>query len=367
MPEEKKKKIVIASVLKPVDDTRMAEKIGATLTELNQVEVFVIGYPTSTKTSLFKTIELNRFNRLSLKRMFAAWKVLAHVLRIHPKIFTITTHELLFIALVARIFTGCKLIYDVQENYYRNIKFTKTFPVGIRHLVAFYVRAKEVITSPFFSHYFLAEQSYVHELNFISGKFTVIENKVIRPAAISVEHRDPNALLFSGTLAESTGVFVAIKLADKLHEIDPRFTLTIIGFCAQTSELIKLKQELQTRPFVQLIGGNELVPHSQIIDQIKKCGAGIIAYPHNPSTATAIPTKLYEYLGYQLPILLIRNPLWEAVCAPLHAAHPFDPESIAPRGIIQFLQNQQFYNQLPDSVYWDFEARKLHAIVRRFL
>jgi glycosyltransferase involved in cell wall biosynthesis len=367
MPEEKKKTIVIASILKPVDDTRMAEKIGRTLAELNHVDVFVIGYPAFAKISGLNTIELNRFGRLSLKRIFAAWQVLIHVLRIHPKVLIVTTHELLVIALIARLFKGCKLIYDVQENYYRNIKFTKTFPVIIRDLLALYVQTKEIVTSTFFDHYLLAEQSYARELNFIGRKFTVIENKVVRPDSIMTDGRDPYALLFSGTLAESTGVFVAINIADKLHEVDSRFTLTIIGFCAKKSELARLHQALSSRPFVRLVGGVELVPHSQIIDKIRTCGAGIIAYPDNPSTVTSIPTKLYEYLGYELPILLTPNPSWEAVCAPLKAAYIFDPESVAPREIIQFLQNQHFYKEFPGSVYWDSEIPKLRAAVMPFL
>jgi hypothetical protein len=366
MPEEKKKRIVIASVLKPVDDTRMAEKIGSSLTELADIEVCIIGYPTSTKTSALKIIELNRFNRLSLKRIFAAWQVLVHVLRIHPKVFIVTTHELLFIALIARLFTRCKLIYDVQENYYRNIKFTKTFPAIIRDLLAAYVRVKEIVASPFVHHFFLAERAYQHELNFVDSKFTVIENKAVRPILGDIE-RSIHALLFSGTLAETTGVFQAIKVAEKLHETDSRFTLTIIGFCAKKYDLERLKSELLTKPFICLIGGDELVPHTQILEHIRTSGAGIIAYRHNPSTAGSIPTKLYEYLGYRLPILLTRNPSWEAICAPFNASYTFDPESVAADEIIQFLQNQHFYTVLPDAVYWESEALKLLAVVQRML
>jgi hypothetical protein len=367
MPDEKKKRVVIASVLKPVDDTRMSEKIGKTLADLNGVEVSVIGSPSSSKVSGLKSLELNEFSRLSFKRISATWRVLRHVLRINPDVFIVTTHELIFVALIARMFTQSKLIYDIQENYYRNIKFTRTFPAGIRDVLAFYVRAKELLSSPFFHHYFLAERSYEVELNFVGRKFTVLENKAIRPKSIRTERSDPFALLFSGTIAETTGVFVAVKLADKLHEVDPRFTLTIIGFCAQKSELIRLWQELASRPFINLIGGEKLIPHDQIIEWIKKAGAGIIAYPQNPSTTGSIPTKLYEYIGYHLPILITRHPQWEDICQPFNAAYSFDPERLAPREIVQFLQNQQVYPKNLDTVYWDSEAPKLLAIIGSML
>jgi hypothetical protein len=41
----KKRRIVLASVLKPVDDTRMFEKIGVSLAGADEAEVIIIGYP----------------------------------------------------------------------------------------------------------------------------------------------------------------------------------------------------------------------------------------------------------------------------------------------------------------------------------
>ena len=41
----KKQRIVLASVLKPVDDVRMFEKIGKSLSAITGHDVFIIGYP----------------------------------------------------------------------------------------------------------------------------------------------------------------------------------------------------------------------------------------------------------------------------------------------------------------------------------
>ena len=43
MADSKKSTVVIASVLKPVDDSRMYEKIGLTLAESGRYDVHVIG------------------------------------------------------------------------------------------------------------------------------------------------------------------------------------------------------------------------------------------------------------------------------------------------------------------------------------
>ena len=51
MQEMKKRRIVLASLLKPVNDTRMFEKIGVSLAQSGQYEVHIIGYPSGTSVS----------------------------------------------------------------------------------------------------------------------------------------------------------------------------------------------------------------------------------------------------------------------------------------------------------------------------
>ena len=43
----KKQRIVLASVLKPVDDTRMFEKIGKSLAREPKYEISIYGYPSN--------------------------------------------------------------------------------------------------------------------------------------------------------------------------------------------------------------------------------------------------------------------------------------------------------------------------------
>ena len=365
MPGEKKKKIVIASVLKPVNDTRMTEKIAFSLTSLGDVSV--IGFSADYNSTKVRIINLPYFKRISIKRLLMPWKILRYVVGISPHVFIITTHELLVVAIFARLITGCRLVYDIQENYYRNIKFTSAFPISIRNLVAAYVRVKEIVASVFVTHFFLAERSYQDELSFHGRRYSVIENKVIRPATLALPARNKNAFLFSGTLAESTGVFIAIDLVERLHECDASITLTIVGYCAKPAELSKLVARVANKEFISIIGGSELVPHQTILQHIATASFGIISYPPNPSTSESTPTKLYEYLGYRLPILLIRNARWERICEQYNAACTFDAESIAPREILQTIQNQAFYSTSPEDVYWDSETVKVQSAISRLL
>lgn len=320
MPQVSKiSRIVLASILKPVDETRMFEKIGISLTQAGH-EVHLIGFPSAKVTESNSKISLHPiselpFKRLSLTRLFASLRVLRMLLKLKPDYFIITTHELLYTALWCKLLTGCKVLYDVQENYYRNIRYTKAFPIGLRSILALWVRLKERLLRPIITTYILAEKGYAEEMPFMKPHL-VLENKITKATADQYRKKQQSGyahLLFTGTLAETTGVFHAIRLTEELHKLDESFTLTIIGHAPSTSvhnQLLKLSAQ---KSFIQYRGSEQPIPHESILNAIHKADFGIIWYPPNPSTACSIPTKLYEYMGLHLPVLISHNAQSEAL------------------------------------------------------
>ena len=373
MQEIKKRRIVLASLLKPVNDTRMFEKLGVSLAR--EYDVHVIGYEGQTAVAVpsISLHPLRPFRRIGLRRLLRVFTVLRTVLRLRPALLIICTHELLWISLVAKVLTGCRVIYDVRENYALNILHGPTFTPMLRPLAAGYVRAKEWLSRAWVSFYFLAEAGYEKEIDFPGQRKVVLENKVRSPQTDGLRRerksdaRDTIHLLFTGTLAETTGVFIAVDVAAKLHALDPKIRLLITGYCAHADTFLKLKDALIDKPFVTLQGGDRLVPHTAILESIQAADFGIISYPPNPSTINSIPTKLYEYLAYQLPMLLIDHPAWVARCAPYGAAVAFDPENFDAGSVLQALRTRIFYTAPPRGIYWEEEENQLLKAVGHVL
>lgn len=268
----KKRRIVLASILKPVDDTRMSEKLAASLAKLEGFEVFVIGYPSQTKTGNNSVVRmpLKLFTRISIGRLLAPLAVLRKCIQVKPKLLIVNTHELLMLSIVNRILFGTKIVYDIQENYARNILHTTAFAWPLRPLLAGWVRLKETLLTPIFHGVLLAEKCYENELPFVRSKSLVLENKAVVPANF---RRQPPAdkikLVFTGTLAETTGVFQAIRLAKNLHSLNPKVELEIIGYCAVPSTLQKIRSAIAGYTFIGLTGGDQLIPHDQILEAIR--------------------------------------------------------------------------------------------------
>ena len=372
MEETKKKRIVIASVLKPVDDARMSEKIAQTISETGLYQVYVIGYPAKARRTSTSVIfhESAAFKRLSLRRLYRPFQILQIILAIKPHLIIITTHELLLAAVLSKLLLrNVRVAYDVQENYFLNILYTAAFPKWLRPLVAMYVRLKEKISSPFIDLFLLAEKTYVHELPFTRDKNCIVENKLRQRSAITTKPKtDENiVLLFSGTLAPTTGILEAIHVAITLHTLDPAVRLKIIGYCAQALFLSEIKNKIKGHDFIELTGGDTLVPHELILQEIQRADFGVIAYTINPATINRMPTKLYEYLGYQLPILLAPNPVWVQYCERYSAHIPVHFECPNALQILQAIKNSSFYTSIPHEVLWDDEAPKLLAAVKTLL
>jgi glycosyltransferase involved in cell wall biosynthesis len=367
MGERKKRRVVIASVLKPVDDTRMSEKIAASIAAEGFADVTVVGYPAAGEQIPGLHIhELPKFRRLSFKRLLMPWKILGLILRLKPSILIITTHELLCIGVLARILISCSLVYDVQENYFRNILHTDAFPVLFRPVLALYVRAKETLLAVFVKHFFLAEKLYAQELKFAATRRTIIENKVKKSSIRQRTAKDPSktVLLFSGTLDENTGVIRAIELAIKLQPLVPDIHLKIAGYCPRQEVCFKIKNTIEPYPFIELIGGDHLVAHSRIMQEVAAADYGIIAYSINPSTSDSMPTKLYEYLGGRLPILLFDYEPWTALCAPFRAAIVIPPTAIHAAEILRQMKAGKFYTRIPEDVFWESESSKMLAVLQ---
>ena len=351
---------MLASVLKPVDDTRMFEKIGTTLADSGQFEVSIIGYP-STGSSTHPEIKfypLPSFERLSYKRLVAPWIIFKRINQVKPELIMINTPELLLVAILNRIFFGRKIVYDVLENHYQNIRYTSGLPWLARHIIAFVVRIAEIFTSPLFYHYILAEKGYADEMRFARPNI-VLQNKLPKSVALKFTAKNVRGyttLVFSGTLATSTGVFEAILLCKQLHKVDNTYSLTIVGHCALPEVLKKIKKEIYDLSFITLIGGEALVPHSRILEEISKADMGIIIYPPNPSTKSSIPTKLFEYLALQLPILIRHNEESHQLVSECAAGIVLSeaPDYIK---LSATLQTKRFAPTVPDSIYWESEVQ----------
>ena len=383
--------VLLASVLKPVDDTRMRGKFAETLVERPNVHVHIAGRRTGTAVEPMMVgnapgIRLHGIfsgPRLSLGRLAAQgryWRLL-RVLK--PDMVIVHAPELLPLTLLwQRLGRGRRFIYDVRENYALNVSTQGVYQGLVRRGLAAGLRWVEARAAQRAAAVILAEASYADELPFLRelppGRVAVLENKYqpapgetrpTQPRPLPAAH-EPLRLLYSGTISALNGIHDAVKLTEALNRIRPGGArLTVIGFCQQPALLAELEDWVARGLPLRLIGGAQPVPHAAIVDEIGRSHLGLALYRPHPSTARCRPTKLFEYLAHGLPVLVPENRRWQALVDRHDAGLSFEVVMTEPSdeaGLLAELNRRAagpgpaFYRHgIPTDVLWATEGKKL--------
>ena len=357
---------MLASLLKPVNDPRMFDKMGRSLAETNKYEVNIIGFFTKNIPD-YPAIRFHpifRFKRLSLARLLAPLKYGRFLLKVKPELIIVNSHDLLIVSSAYKILFGSKIIYDVQENYQQNIIWSSDLPTPLRHLLAKLVRLKEVLASRMIIHFFLAERCYMNECSFINSSFTILENKAraLPPAVQRKETKAPTAVvrfIYSGTIAESYGIFDCIQLLTRWQQSGHACQLHIIGHCPRADTLEKLRLTIADKPFIQLSGGREPVPHAAIRKALLAADFAFISYRLNPSNQDCLPTRIWECLAYKVPMLMKKEHPWTSLLKAYEAGIALDFQANPPAW--PFTEKDSFYQgkSIPHTFFWEWESRKL--------
>ncbi len=361
------KVIASISVLKPVNDTRAFGKIATSLAQTNKYEINIIGFWVKNipKHPDIRFHPLFRFGRLSARRLLAPWQVFKLLLKLKPEVVIVNTHELLFVTCLNKILFGGLVLYDVQENYYRNIRYTDTYPWLLRIPLALYVRAWEKICSPLIDHFLLAENSYQRDLGFLGKRATVIQNKTsITPVTERNKPKsDITTFLYSGTISTNYGIFDAVSFVSDLNRNKKCARLVIAGHCADKAVYRKLISKIQPFDYIELIGGKEPVPHELIIEAMEKADFALLPYRLDMSIIRCIPTKIYECIALRLPMVMRPNPPWIQLCNQYQACMPCKFDKTEP-DFLNLLLYKKFYSKGdPGLITWKHEAPKLLAVM----
>ncbi len=355
---------LIASVLKPVDDTRLYEKLGKTIGQTTKYRVNIIGFVTK-KLPVDSAVDFHpifSFSRQSWGRLWAPWKFLILCFKLKPKLLIVSTPELLIPAAIYKRLKGILLWYDIQENYRNNIQYQSVYHPLLKPLWLFGLDLVEGLTESSIDHFISAERSYPAEINLPPEKTTVLENKYQPLSVDQPPQRDPEktTFIYCGTLAPNYGLLESIHLIKQWHALGYPVGLTIIGVVRDPVFAKEIQAAVAHQSYIECIVEAVPVPHETIVKAIQNSHYGIVAHQPNASNVNCVPTRIYEFLALKIPFLLQQNPYWERVAAPYQAALTVDFQHLDAPKIWRQLQHTNFYTQVPgEEVLWGSQAKKL--------
>ena len=365
-----KHKIVIGATLKPLNDSRHFYKVALSIGQTNKYELNIIGraiknIPAADNITFHPLFGLRKS---TFKRIISPVIYLRKTWQIKPDLQIICSWELLPAAIICKFFRGGKLIYDIQENYSKNVRFLGGDNWLKRKLKSFTINSFQSTAWPFIDHFYLAEQIYVGDFNLKSDSFNILENKSLRINRQSNSSTKLNCL-FTGTIGQAQGIWDVLNCAEEFAQLDKHFQLSVIGHCPSEKTYKELLQKAGGKSYIHLHVQTDPIDYLILLDYISKADIGLIAYPPNPANQDKFPSKLYEYLSAQLPILLINpNPKWEAIIDKYDAgisSRNYDTAMLQ----IQAFKSQKFYQKSVDfkELFWESEEVKLHKSIEKLL
>ncbi len=141
------------------------------------------------------------------------------------------------------------------------------------------------------------------------GKVTIIGNTlpleffdVSRsvPSAILDKIRDRYSAIYTGGIQMGRGIQVVFDAIPEIIKDIPDFLFVIVGDGYATDILKKMMLDKNVQDHVLWVGWME---HNKIFDYIRSCKLGIIPHFVTDHVNTTIPNKIFEYMGFGLPVV----------------------------------------------------------------
>ncbi|HEU5011744.1 MAG TPA: glycosyltransferase family 4 protein [Roseiflexaceae bacterium] len=208
-------------------------------------------------------------------------------------------------------------------------------------------------------------------------KLTVIMNsadpQLFHPLPLSPAPRaDRFTLVYHGGLYERYGLDIAIRAIAQLRDQIPELRLLIYGEGEASDDLARLVAELHLEEQVQLCG---YVAIDEIPERIAGADLGVVPYRSNPFTDMLYPTKAFECLAMNIPVITSRTEAMAELFAGIDDMF-FEPENVTDlaQRIASLYQSPERRRRLlhdAQAAYapyaWENQRREYTMLLRRLI
>jgi len=217
--------------------------------------------------------------------------------------------ELLFVTPWLRLLTGTPTVYDIHEVYADFIRVKDYMPVWIRNPIAWTFRWLEPLLARLQSGLIFADDQIAadfHRLrcpkttlfNFPSREF--VEQAAVETAGIGER---PPTILHLGGHERNRGTRLMIAAFHQVLRERPEARLQLVGHYAPLDLEDEVRADVAHRGIDHAVTIAGRAPFETIGDYLKQAAVGWVAWQPVPKNEKNIPTKLFEYMAYGLPIV----------------------------------------------------------------
>ncbi|MEN3014802.1 MAG: glycosyltransferase family 4 protein [bacterium] len=274
----------------------------------------------------------NRIKRmLSLSRY-----VLQRAIEVDAQVYHFHDPELIPIGLKLKRL-GKKVIYDVHEDYFASILEKKYIPKYLRWIVAVGFELYEKIVCRNFDYVIAATPHIKKRFEGKAKRIIDIQNMPL-PDEFENVHIDwtnkEKGICYVGGISRSRGLDTILNLASMLERSHDEMKNVKVYLAGEflDGKLIEITKNFRNIVYLGFLDRNG------IAELFNRCIAGLVFFHPEPNNVNSMPTKMFEYMSWGIPVIASDFPLWKEIVENIgcgFCVNPFDTEKIYQ--IVKFL------------------------------
>jgi glycogen(starch) synthase len=307
-------KILLAHLKKPPGETRICDKLGASLSQIQDWDVTILGNDipgietkTPGKPYLIPSFKSTVEKSFIFNDLITFYQILKDK---RPDLIVVCSPDLLMVAIFYKWINKSKIVFDMQENFPLNFSKQKHYKF-FGFLLGSFAKIYLWLCWPFIDSVWFAEKIYQNQTKQTGFKTRTFENKVpvswilhestLKPSQTDFERP---YLLFSGFITRTSGVCKAVHFFEKFQKWNPDWMFIVAGYCPDSELRQELREFSKRNPDIQLIGITNWLSGKEIYQHLYHSHAVLMPYEETVANLGKVPTKLFEAAFLGKPVLV---------------------------------------------------------------
>jgi glycosyltransferase involved in cell wall biosynthesis len=316
------------STVHPSNDIRIFHKIIKTLCENGVCVRQICSQSKYFEETNFKNLEVLQLKipRSRILRILVSnFLVISHTIFTSADFYHIHDPELVFSGFLLAI-TGKKIVYDMHEDLPRQVFHKAWIPKILRSGLSWFLELVERLAANVFHAVIVAEPVIAKRFATHQNVF-LVQNFPLKDEFDGIEHQitSNNILVYLGSIAEVRGIFEMISI---VQQVNQRFNSKLL-FAGNFSDE-RLKEKILNLPdYGQRFEYLGILDRKAVTELLTTASIGLALLHPTPKYKEAWPTKLFEYMYAQLPVLASDFPLWNDIVSDADCGFTVNPFDIS--------------------------------------
>jgi glycosyltransferase involved in cell wall biosynthesis len=367
-------KVCVMTSVHPPFDPRIFHKETQTLVQAGYEVVLIAPYDKeSENVDGVHIMGLPRYKR-RFYRPLNWWRIVRTALRQRADVYHFHDPELLLVGILLKLITRACVVYDVHENYPRQIWGREWLPRPLRGITSWGVRLSEGVAA-------ILVDGIVAATEHIAARFPAAKTRVVKNypllamMALSPDdqrtYEGNHTLIYTGGLSDHRGIYQIVQALAYVKTSQARLTLLGGRIDHRTAQAVR------ETPGFQQVDYHGHVSHKAVFRYLNSAAVGLVCNQPQYDYDFAQPTKLFEYMCAGLPVIASNFHLWKEIVEGNECGvtvDSTDPRQIA-RAIDYLLGHPEIRRTMGENARrairekynWERESLKLLKLYREVL